>query len=105
MAWLYLLVAAAFEIVFASSMKASDGFTRLWPSVTTAVAVVGGIGFLTLALKTLPVSVAYPVWTGIGTLGTVLLGMVLFGEGMTVTKAVGLIAIVGGVVALHSETA
>ena len=77
MAWAYLAAAAVFEIVFALSMKYADGFTRLLPTLVTAASAVGGIGFLTLAMKTLPVSVAYPIWTGVGTLGTVLLGCAL----------------------------
>ena len=71
MAWAYPAAAAVFEIVFALSMKYADGFTRLLPTLVTAVSAVGGIGFLTLAMKTLPVSIAYPIWTGVGTLGTV----------------------------------
>lgn len=103
MAWLLLLVAAAFEIAFATSMKASEGFTRLWPSVITAVAVVGGITFLTLALKTLPVSIGYPAWVGIGAVGTVVLGVTWFGESLGVLKVVGVLAILGGVLALHAS--
>lgn len=100
MAWVYLAIAAVFEIIFALGMKQSDGFTKLWPTVVTTVAVIGGIGFLTLALKDLPVSVAYPIWTAVGTLGTVALGFVLLGEALTVAKVVSAIAIVGGVAGL-----
>ena len=64
MAWFHLLVAAAFEVAFAMGMKFSNGFGRLWPSLLTVVAAIGGIYFLTLALRELPVSVAYPIWTG-----------------------------------------
>jgi quaternary ammonium compound-resistance protein SugE len=104
MAWAYLAVAAAFEIIFALSMKYADGFTRLLPTLVTAVATVGGIGFLTLAMKTLPVSVAYPIWTAVGTLGTVLLGFVLFDERLTLAKAVSALAIVGGVAGLRASS-
>jgi quaternary ammonium compound-resistance protein SugE len=100
MAWVYLAIAAAFEIMFAMSMKYSEGFTRLWPTLVTVVGVFGGIGFLTLALKDLPVSVAYPIWTGVGTLGTVLLGFLLLGEAMTAAKLVSALAIVAGVAGL-----
>jgi quaternary ammonium compound-resistance protein SugE len=65
MAWAYLAAAAVFEIRFALSMKYADGFTRVLPTLVTALAVIGGIGFLTLAMKTLPVSVAYPIWTAV----------------------------------------
>lgn len=80
MAWFHLLVAAAFEVAFAMGMKFSNGFGRLWPSLLTVVAAIGGIYFLTLALRELPVSVAYPIWTAIGSLGTVFLGVLLLGE-------------------------
>lgn len=100
MAWIYLAAAALFEIAFALGMKYSHGFTRLTPSILTAIAVIGGIGFLTLALKELPVSVAYPIWTAVGTLGTVVFGFVLLGEALTVAKIVSALAIVGGVAGL-----
>jgi quaternary ammonium compound-resistance protein SugE len=105
MAWVHLAVAAMFEIIFALSMKYADGFTRLVPTLITAIAAVGGIGFLTLAMKTLPVSVAYPIWTAIGTLGTVLLGCVLLEERMTLAKLVSALAIIGGVVGLKATSA
>jgi quaternary ammonium compound-resistance protein SugE len=100
MAWLYLAIAAVFEIAFALGMKYSDGFTRLVPTLLTAVSVIGGVGFLTLALKSLPVSVAYPIWTAVGTLGVVVLGVALLGEALTVAKLVSAVAIVGGVAGL-----
>lgn len=100
MAWIYLLIAAVFEVTFASSMKASEGFTKLWPSVLTTVAVAGGMFFLTLALKELPVSIGYPVWVGLGAVGTVVLGLVLFGEPLSVLKVASVAAIVAGVIGL-----
>ncbi|MFJ4194112.1 DMT family transporter [Pseudomonas sp. NPDC089534] len=100
MAWLLLLVAAAFEVTFAMGMKYADGFTRLWPSLITVAAAVGGVYFLTLAMRELPVSVAYPVWTAIGSLGTVLLGVVLLGESLTLVKLLSVGLIVAGVAGL-----
>ncbi len=100
MAWIYLAAAAAFEVAFALGMKYSQGFTKLTPSVLTAIAIVGGLGFLSLALKELPVSVAYPVWTAVGTLGTVVFGFALLGEALTPAKVVSAMAIVGGVAGL-----
>ena len=100
MAWVYLGVAAAFEIVFVLSMKASEGFTNFWPSVVTVLGVGGGIGFLTLALKTLPVSVGYPIWVGAGTLGSVLVGAALFQEALSVAKLASVGAILVGVIGL-----
>jgi quaternary ammonium compound-resistance protein SugE len=101
MAWLYLALAGAFEIAFASSMKAADGFSRLWPTLITAVAVAGSIACLTLALRDLPLTIGYTVWIGIGAVGTVILGLILFGEGMSGLKALGITAIIGGVIALQ----
>ena len=105
MAWVYLSLAAIFEVIFAISMKYADGFTRPVPTLITAVAVVFGISFLTLAMKTLPVSVAYPIWTAVGTLGTVILGFVLLREPLTAMKFVSALAIVGGVAGLKMSTA
>jgi quaternary ammonium compound-resistance protein SugE len=105
MAWVYLAVAAIFEVIFALSMKYADGFTKLVPTLITAVAAVGGIGFLTLAMKTLPVGVAYPIWTAIGTLGAVILGCILLDERMTAVKLVSAFAIVAGVVGLKTTAA
>jgi quaternary ammonium compound-resistance protein SugE len=100
MAWVYLGLAAFFEVVFAMSMKYADGFTKPVPTAITVVAVVCGLAFLGLALKTLPVSVAYPIWTAVGTLGTVLLGYLFLGEALTPLKAVSALAIVAGVAGL-----
>lgn len=99
-AWLYLAIATVFEIGFALSMKASNGFTILWPSVGTIVGIVGGMYFLALALKTLPVSIGYPMWVGAGALGTVLFGFALFGESITLLKLASVTAIVLGVIGL-----
>ncbi len=100
MAWIYLAIAAAFEIAFAMSMKYADGFTRPLPTVVTAVSTIGGVGFLTLAMRTLPVSVAYPIWTAVGTLGTVFLGFLLLREPLTPMKLLSALAIVAGVAGL-----
>ena len=103
MAWAYLAAAAVFEIVFALSMKYAEGFTRVVPTAITVIGAIGGIGFLTLALKTLPVSVAYPIWTAIGTLGTVILGFALLGESLTPTKVLCALAIAAGVAGLKTS--
>lgn len=100
MAWVFLLIAAGFEVTFAMGMKFAEGFTRLWPSLLTVAAAVGGIWFLTLAMRELPVSIAYPIWTAIGSLGTVFFGFVLLGESLTVIKLLSVGLIVAGVVGL-----
>ncbi len=100
MAWIFLLVAAFFEVLFAMSMKYAAGFTRLGPSLLVMLAASAGIYFLTLALRELPVSIAYPIWTGIGTLGTVLLGTLLLGEALGPGKLLAVGLIVAGVAGL-----
>ncbi|MEP9317830.1 multidrug efflux SMR transporter [Pseudomonas sp. LABIM340] len=102
MAWAMLMVAAVFEVMFAVSMKYAEGFTRPLPTVVTVVAVIGGIFFLTLAMRHLPVSIAYPVWTAIGTLGTVFFGFLLLGEALTLTKLASVALIVAGVAGLRA---
>ncbi|MGC5699810.1 multidrug efflux SMR transporter [Pseudomonas sp. NFXW11] len=100
MAWLFLLLAAAFEVTFAMGMKYAEGFTRLWPSLLTLGAALAGVYFLTLAMRELPVSVAYPIWTAIGSLGTVFLGCLLLGESLTPLKLLSAGLIVAGVIGL-----
>lgn len=105
MSWIYLGIAAVFEVIFAMGMKYSSGFTNTAATAVTGVAVIGGIFFLSLAMKTLPVSVAYPVWTAIGVLGTVVLGYLFLGEGVTFLKIASTIAIVAGVAGLRATVA
>ncbi|WP_371233722.1 multidrug efflux SMR transporter [Pseudomonas sp. QE6] len=101
MAWAMLMVAAVFEVMFAVSMKYAEGFTRPLPTAVTVLAVIGGIFFLTLAMRQLPVSIAYPIWTAIGTLGTVMFGFLLLGEALTLTKLLSVVLIIAGVVGLR----
>lgn len=102
--WLYLLIAGLFEVAWAIGLKYTDGFSRLWPSLGTGAAMIVSLAFLGLALKALPVGTAYAVWTGIGAIGTVILGIILFGEPATVLRlgCVGLI--VAGIVGLKLVT-
>ncbi|MFE3449216.1 DMT family transporter [Nonomuraea sp. NPDC059194] len=100
MAWIYLSIAIVFEIGFALGTNATQGFTRLWPSVFTLLAAAGGIFTLSLALRTLDVGVGYTIWTGIGSIGTVVLGALVYKEKITVPKLVSFAAIIGGVVLL-----
>jgi quaternary ammonium compound-resistance protein SugE len=101
MAWLYLMIASVFEVVFALGTNATEGFTQFWPSVLTIAAAAGGIFFLSLALKTLDVGVGYTVWTGIGSVGTVTLGAVLFDEVINGWKVLAFVLIIGGVLGLR----
>lgn len=100
--WVYLAVATVFEIGFAVCMKASEGFTRPWPTAGLVVSAIGGTTCLTLALRTLPVGVAYPIWTGLGAVGTVLLGGVLFGERLAPLQLASVALIIAGVVGLRA---
>ncbi|GAB2925413.1 multidrug efflux SMR transporter [Nonomuraea fastidiosa] len=100
MAWIYLSIAIVFEIAFALGTNATKGFTRLWPSVFTLLAAAGGIFTLSLALKTLDVGVGYTVWTGIGSIGTVVLGALIYKEKITPVKLGSFVAIIGGVALL-----
>ncbi|MEZ0171935.1 quaternary ammonium compound efflux SMR transporter SugE [Microvirga sp. TS319] len=95
MAWVYLTLAGLFEIGWAIGLKYSEGFTRLVPSVLTAVSMTASVLLLGIALKTLPVGTGYAVWTGIGTVGTALLGIILLGEPATAIRlgCIGLIVL------------
>jgi quaternary ammonium compound-resistance protein SugE len=99
-----LLLAGLFEIAWAIGLKYTDGFTRLWPTVGTVLAMVLSIVLLGLAVKTLPVGTAYAVWTGIGAVGTVILSIVLLGEPATAGRLVSLTLIVAGIIGLKLVT-
>jgi quaternary ammonium compound-resistance protein SugE len=100
MAWIYLFVAGVFEIAWAIGLKYTDGFTRILPSLFTLVSMVISVVLLGLARKALPVGTGYAVWTGIGTIGTALLGIVLFGEPATAMRLVCIGLIVAGILGL-----
>jgi len=101
MAWIVLVLSGLLETGWALSLKASDGFSRLWPSVGFVVLAVLSFAGLSWSLRTLPVGVAYGVWVGIGAVGTAVLGIVIFGEAVSVLKIVSLVLIVAGVVGLN----
>jgi quaternary ammonium compound-resistance protein SugE len=100
MTWVILFIAGLFEIGWAVGLKYTDGFTRLWPTVATAVALVASMSLLGLALRTLPLGTAYAVWTGIGSVGTAVLGIVLFREPATAMRLACFGLIVVGIVGL-----
>ncbi|NXY95072.1 multidrug efflux SMR transporter [Streptomyces sp. BR123] len=101
MTWVYLGIAILFEIAFALGTNATKGFTRLWPSVLTLGAAAGGIYTLSLALRDLDVSVGYTLWTGLGGVGTVVLGAVLFKEKITTARLLSFASIIGGALLLR----
>lgn len=100
MAWGILLIAGLFEIGWAIGLKYTEGFTRLWPTVGTVVAMLISLGLLGVAMKSLPVGTAYAVWVGVGAVGTVVLGIVLLGEPVNAARLVSLALIVAGLVGL-----
>lgn len=104
MHWIILLVASAFEVAFALGLKASHGFSRFWPSVGTVAAGVASFVLLSQALKTLPVGTGYAAWTGIGAVGSAVLGIVLFHEPRHAARLLSLALIVAGVVGLRLST-
>lgn len=100
MSWFYLFIAGIFEIGWAVGLKYTEGLTRLWPTVFTTVAMIASMIFLALALRTLPMGTAYAVWTGIGTVGTAALGIVLFAEPSDALRLACIGLIVAGIVGL-----
>ena len=100
MAWFFLLVAGLWEIAWAISLKYTEGFSRLLPTIVTVAAMVASIGLLGLALKSLPVGTAYAVWTGIGTVGATALGIYLFNEPATLLRLACIGLILSGIIGL-----
>ena len=98
MAWIALLLAGLLEIVWATSMKLSHGFTRLTPSLVTLVAMALSFWLLSVAMRTLPLGTAYTIWTGIGAVGAFIVGIVLLGEPLTAMRLVAAVLIVSGLV-------
>ena len=105
MAWLYLILAGLFEIGWAIGLKYTQGFTRLWPTLGTVGAMVISVGLLGVAMRELPVGTAYAVWTGIGAVGTVILGIVLFGDPANAPRLVCVGLIVAGILGLKLTSA
>lgn len=100
MKWLTLVIAGAFEVWWAVGLKYSEGFTKLFPSLLTVIGMIASFYFLSLALKELPLGTAYAIWTGIGTIGTVILGIVLFKEPIDPIRLVCIGFIVIGIIGL-----
>lgn len=99
-AWINLFVAGILEIIWAISLKYSNGLTNIVPSIVTIVGMIASFYFLALAVKTLPIGTSYAIWTGIGAIGTVILGMILFHEDISIIRIVFLIMVLGGIIGL-----
>jgi quaternary ammonium compound-resistance protein SugE len=104
MAWLYLILAGLLEVAWALGLKYTDGFTKLTPSILTVIAMIGSFGLLAQALRVLPIGTAYAIWTGIGAVGTAILGIVLFGEPRDLPRILCILLIVAGILGLKFTT-
>ncbi len=100
MAWFILIAAGLLEVVWAFAMKQSHGFTRLGPTVVMVVAMVGSVGLLALAMRTLPLGTAYTIWTGIGAVGAFLVGVTVLGEAASPARVIAAMLIVAGLVTM-----
>ncbi|MBD2705022.1 quaternary ammonium compound efflux SMR transporter SugE [Spirosoma sp. BT702] len=98
MSWIYLVFAGLLEVVWAYSMKQSDGFTRLVPSLITLIAMIASFALLALAMCTLPLGTAYTIWTGIGAIGTFILGTLLLGEPINFMRLLAAFLIIAGLI-------
>src|SRR5512141_2209875 len=104
MAWLILFIAGLFETAWVIGMKYSQGFTKFWPAVFTVVSVLISMGMLAYSLKELPVGTAYAVWTGIGAVGTAILGIILFNESKEFIRLIFILLIIVGIAGLRVFT-
>lgn len=104
MPWIYLTFAGLLEIIWAFTMKQSDGFTRLWPSVITIIAMIASFALLSLSMKSLPLGTAYTMWTGIGAVGAFIVGVVVLGESIGPMRVAAAVLIVSGLVLMKLST-
>jgi len=100
MQWIILFIAGLFEVAWAIGLKYTEGFSKLWPSVFTIVCMIISMGLLAYAVKHLPIGTAYAIWTGIGAVGTAVLGIILFNESKELVKIFFILLIVAGIVGL-----
>lgn len=98
MPWMSLMIAGLLEVVWASAMKQSQGFSRFWPSVITVVAMMASFGLLSWSMRSLPLGTAYTVWTGIGALGAFVVGVAVLGEALTAMRVAAALLILSGLV-------
>jgi quaternary ammonium compound-resistance protein SugE len=104
LSWFVLILAGLFEVGWAIGLKYTEGFTRLWPTVGTVLAMIISVALLGLALKQLPVGSAYAIWVGVGAVGTVILGILLLGESASLAKLISVGFIIVGIVGLKLAT-
>ncbi len=104
MAWVYIIIARVFEISWAVGLKYTDGLTKIGPTIFTVVTMILSFYFLALGVKEIPIGTGYAVWTGIGAVGTVILGMILFNESREFVRILFILMIVGGIVGLKLTT-
>ena len=104
MAWITLVVAGLFEVGWAIGLKYTEGFTRLWPTIWTVLAMIISLWLLGIAMKALPVGTAYSVWVGVGAVGTVILGILLLGEPANAARLFSVALIIAGIVGLKLAT-
>lgn len=100
MAWIYLLIAGVLEVQWAVTMKYTEGFSKLWPSVFCVLGMAASVYFLALAQKTLPLGTSYAIWTGIGAVGAAICGMILFNEPRDIARILCILLIVAGILGL-----
>ncbi len=100
MAWFFLFIAGVMEITWVLGMKFSEGFSRLWPSIMTVIAMTFSMYFLSRAIKVIPIGTGYAVWTGIGAAGTAIIGMLYFDESRSFLRMICIVCIVFGIVGL-----
>jgi quaternary ammonium compound-resistance protein SugE len=99
--WLYLVVAGLLEVAWSYAMKQSNGFTRFWPTAIMVVAMLGSVGFLALAMRTLPLGTSYVIWTGIGAVGAFVIGIAFLDEAATSARLIAAALIVSGLVLMR----
>ncbi|MFJ2389766.1 MULTISPECIES: quaternary ammonium compound efflux SMR transporter SugE [Pseudomonas] len=104
MSWIILFFAGLFEVGWAVGLKYTDGFTRPLPTVLTVAAMAISLGLLGLAVKELPLGTAYAIWTGVGAVGTVIAGIILFGESMALVRLASVALIITGLIGLKVST-
>lgn len=104
MAWVYLLFAGIFEVVWSTAMKESHGFTRLIPSILTVFFMILSVVLLAISMKTLPLGTSYTIWVGIGAIGAFILGVVMFGESLNPLRVIAVLLIFAGVILLKVAT-